>query len=61
MRNAAGQVLVQGTATQSADGQWQYQATSTLPPGQPVVIEVTATDKPAHKGTKSQDWPAMAR
>ena len=52
--DANGAVLEQGTATASSDGVWAYQATTNLPDGQQVSIEVTATDRPGHKGTKTQ-------
>ena len=50
-----GTALEQGPATRSgSDGQWLYPTTTNLPDGQQVSIEVTATDRPGHKGTKTQ-------
>jgi hypothetical protein len=46
--------LPRGTATATGDGAWTYTATTNLPDGQQVVIEVTATDRPGHKTTKVQ-------
>jgi hypothetical protein len=36
---------------------WTYTTTTNLPDGQPVSIEVTATDRPGHKTTKTQVKP----
>ena len=52
--DAAGATLEQGAATVTGDGAWTYTATTNLPDGQQVVIEVTATDRPGHKTTKVQ-------
>ncbi len=49
-----GAVLEQGAATATSDGAWTYTTTTNLPAGQQVVIEVSATDRPGHKGTKTQ-------
>ena len=54
IRDTGGTVLEQGPATVSGDGAWTYAATTKLPDGQQVVIEVTATDRPGHKTTKTQ-------
>jgi hypothetical protein len=54
IHNAGGAVLEQGAATASGDGTWNYTATTNLPAGQTVSIDVTATDLPGHKTTKSQ-------
>jgi len=55
VRDNGGAVVEQGAATLSAtDGSWQYKATATLAQGQAVVIEVSATDLPGHKGIKTQ-------
>lgn len=50
-----GAVLERGPAAR-VDGMpaWSYPTTTDLPAGQQVSIEVTATDRPGHKGTKSQ-------
>jgi len=49
-----GTVLEQGAGTRGSDGTWNYATTSNLAAGQTVAIEVTATDRPGHKGTKTQ-------
>lgn len=54
IRSTDGTVLDQGAAVLAADGAYSYTATQTLTAGQPVVIEVTATDRPGHKTTKTQ-------
>jgi hypothetical protein len=54
IRKADGAVLEQGLATQGSDSIWAYTTTAALPAGQTVMIEVTATDRPGHKTTKSQ-------
>ena len=56
--DAAGTTLEQGPATATGDGAWTYTATTNLPDGQQVVIEVTATDRPGHNTTKAQTRPA---
>jgi hypothetical protein len=58
IHDTAGAVLEQGAAT-LADGVWNYVTTANLPPGQQVSIEVTATDRPGPKTTKTQTpgWP----
>ena len=52
--DTAGATLEQGLATQGSDFVWTYASTTTLPAGQQVSIEVTATDRPGHKTTKVQ-------
>jgi hypothetical protein len=55
IRDTAGTVLEQGAAANGTlDGKWTYTATATVPAGQTVAIEVTATDLPGHKGTLTQ-------
>ena len=54
IRVTDGTVLEQGVTTATGDGAWTYTATTNLPDGQQVVIEVTATDRPGHKTTKTQ-------
>ena len=54
IRGPGGQALEQGVTTAAADGTWTYQTTTTVAEGQTVVIEVTATDRPGHKTTKTQ-------
>ena len=54
IRDTDSKVLEQGAATAASDGAWTYTTTTNLPAGQQVVIEVTATDRPGHKTTKTQ-------
>ncbi len=54
IRTNTGQVLEQGAAVPGTDSPWRYTATTALPVGQNVSIEVTATDLPGHQGTKTQ-------
>ena len=54
IRDNSGTVLEQGTATAAPDGSWQYTATTNLPLNQHVAIEVSATDLPGNKATKTQ-------
>jgi hypothetical protein len=54
IRDTGGSVIEQGPATLGSDGSWSYQTTHALTAGQNVAIEVTATDRPGHKGTKTQ-------
>ena len=51
---ADGTVLEQGAAVAGNDSLWAYTTTTALPAGQSVMIEVTATDRPGHKTTKTQ-------
>jgi hypothetical protein len=52
-------VLEQGLASRAAaGGDWTYGATTDLPPGQSVVIEAAAIDRPGHRGTKTVNRPA---
>lgn len=53
IHDTGGAVLEHGAAT-AADGVWNYVTTTDLPPGHPISIEVTATDRPGHKTTKTQ-------
>jgi len=54
-----GAVLEQGSAARNGNGPaaWVYQATTSLAQGQAVTIEVTATDRPGHKGMKTATKP----
>jgi hypothetical protein len=54
IRRPDGQVLEQGAAVAGEDSVWQYTTSIALPAGQNVLIEVTATDRPGHKTTRSQ-------
>jgi hypothetical protein len=56
IRNNEGAVLEQGAATRQ-NGSWHYRATTAVSPETPVSIEVTATDRPGHKGVKTQARP----
>lgn len=51
--DANGAVLEHGPAA-AQNGSWSYTATTDLTAGQPVSIVATATDRPGHKGTKTQ-------
>ncbi len=48
LKAADGTVLEEGPAT-LVDEAWRYVATTTVPPGDPVTVEATATDRPGHK------------
>jgi hypothetical protein len=48
-----GAVLEQGAAT-AVDGAWNYLTTTSLPTGHQVSIEVSVTDRPGHKGSRTQ-------
>jgi len=55
IRAQAGAILEQGAAVFTpAVGAWVYTATTDLAQGQAVSIDVSATDRPGHKGTKTQ-------
>ena len=54
LRQANGTVLEQGPAVAGSDLVRGYATTTALPAGQTVMIEVTATDRPRHKTTKTQ-------
>jgi hypothetical protein len=55
IRAQAGAVLEQGAAVFTPSlGAWVYTATTDLAQGQAVSIDVSATDRPGHKGTKTQ-------
>lgn len=55
IRMPDGTALEQGLAAAVAgDGTWTYQATTALPAGQTVSIEVSALDRPGHKGTRTE-------
>lgn len=53
VHDTSGAVLEQGAAVAVNDGAWNYTTTTTLSEGQHVAIEVSATDRPGHKGTKT--------
>lgn len=52
LKEADGTVLEQGAAV-VADAGWRYVATTTIPPGDPITVEVTATDRPGGRGIRS--------
>ena len=55
IRAQNGTIVEQGPATLAAGTSiWTYTATTTLAQGQQVSIEVTATDRPGHTGSKNQ-------
>lgn len=48
-------VIETGAAVKSAElARWVYTATVTVPPGTPVRIEASATDRPGHRAKKSE-------
>jgi hypothetical protein len=53
VHDTTGAMLEQGAAT-AADGQWTHVTTTALPTGRQVSLEVTASDRSGHKGTKTQ-------
>jgi voltage-gated potassium channel Kch len=56
IREQGGAVIEEGAAVLTAGmGTWAYTATTALAQGQAVVIEVNATDRPGHIGTKSEN------
>jgi hypothetical protein len=55
LRDRHGAELEQGPATEE-HGVWNYAAQTTLPPGEPVTIEVIALDRPRHEGKGSKAW-----
>ncbi len=58
IRNAEGAVLEKGPAARNgSDTAWTYTTTTEIPSGQSVSIEVTATDRPGHKGVKVETKP----
>ena len=55
IREQGGAVIEEGDAVFSqATATWTYTATTALAQGQAVSIDVSATDRPGHKGMKSQ-------
>jgi hypothetical protein len=54
IRDQGGSLLESGAAVLGTDGSWDYTTTSALAEGQAVSIEVTATDAPGHKTTRTQ-------
>jgi len=54
IRDANGAALEQGLATAGNNGVWNYTATTTVPTGQSVAIEVTASDRPGNRTTKTK-------
>jgi len=58
IRSQGGAVLEEGAATLTAGtATWSYTATTALAQGQAVSIEVSATDRPGHEGTKTVNRP----
>ena len=56
---ADGHTLEEGAATRANgdDSQWRYLTTAAIPDGDHVVIEVTASDRPGNKATKTATKP----
>ncbi len=55
IRDTGGTLVEQGAATLTAgSGTWKYTTTVNVAQGQNVVIEVSATDRPGHKATRSE-------
>jgi hypothetical protein len=55
IRKQDGTLLEGGPAVwKAASGSWEYTTTTALTQGQAVSIDVSATDRPGHKGTKSE-------
>ena len=55
IRAQGGEVLEEGAAVWSgASALWTYTTTTALAQGQSVSIDVSATDRPGHKTTKTQ-------
>jgi hypothetical protein len=52
LRGGDGAELEAGAATR-LDERWRYVATTEVPPGPPVTLEVIARDRPQHEGVKS--------
>ncbi len=52
----SGDPIETGAAVKSTDGsgRWVYTTTAPAPPGTPITIGVSATDRPGHTGTKTQ-------
>lgn len=52
--NGSGTLFERGAAARSAQdaGRWTYTATTSIPAGTPLHVEVIATDRPGNKGTK---------
>lgn len=58
LTDAGGTVLERGAAAKAGtDSLWMYTTTTNLPDEQPVSIEVTATNRPGHRTTKTQVKP----
>ena len=58
IRAQGGEVLEEGPAVWTpASASWTYTTTTALAQGQAVSIDVSATDRPGHKGTKTQARP----
>jgi hypothetical protein len=55
IRDQGGALLEEGAAAwTAASAKWEYTATTNLAQGQAVSIEVSATDRPGHKTTRTQ-------
>ena len=49
-----GEEIDAGPAVRGADNVWTFTAQSNIPVNHPFVIEVSATDRPGHKGSRTQ-------
>jgi hypothetical protein len=55
IRDTGGRVLGQDAAPLvPEDGCWEYRGSTNLPANTAIAVEVTATDRPGHKGSKTQ-------
>ena len=56
IRAQGGEVLEEGPAVWTpANASWTYTTTTALEQGQAVSIDVTASDRPGHKGLKTEE------
>jgi len=55
IRDATDAILEEGPAA-LVEGRWTYVATTAVAPGETVMIEATATDRPGHSGAKLVTW-----
>ena len=53
---ATGEPIESGAAVKTAadPGRWTYTTTASVAPGTPIKVEVGATDRPGHTGTKTE-------
>lgn len=55
--NASGDPIESGAAVKSTvdSGRWVYTTSTSVPEGTPIRVEVTATDRPGHKTTRTEN------